>query len=56
MKVIATARGYYGHLREPGDVFDVEDGSKATWFKPPTKKEAEKANSESESPKENGNA
>ena len=34
MKVTATARGYYGKLREPGDVFDVPTGSKATWFVP----------------------
>ena len=24
MRVKATARGYYGQLREPGDVFDIE--------------------------------
>lgn len=37
MKVIATAVGYAGkdghQLRQPGDVFEVPDGSKATWFK-----------------------
>lgn len=25
IKVIATAKGYYGHFREPGDEFEVED-------------------------------
>ncbi|CAB3624678.1 hypothetical protein [Achromobacter pestifer] len=38
MKVIATAVGYAGkdghQLRQPGDVFEVPDGSKATWFNP----------------------
>lgn len=33
--VIATQRGYYGRiLREPGDVFVVRDGEKASWFRP----------------------
>lgn len=34
MRVIATERGYFGVLREPGDVFDVPERSKATWFEP----------------------
>lgn len=38
MKVIATAVGYAGkdghQLRQPGDVFEVPEGSKASWFKP----------------------
>jgi hypothetical protein len=34
MKVIATQRGYFGQLREPGDAFDVPEGSKASWFEP----------------------
>lgn len=34
MQVIATARGYHGSLREPGDTFEVPDGAKATWFAP----------------------
>lgn len=38
MKVIATAVGYAGkeghQLRQPGDVFEVADGEKASWFKP----------------------
>lgn len=43
MRVRATAPGFYGILRipgEPNDEFDVPDGSKATWFEPvePTKK------------------
>ena len=32
MKVIATAKGYYGQIREPGDVFEVPKGATATWF------------------------
>lgn len=38
MKVIANAVGYAGkdghQLRQPGDVFEVPEGSKASWFKP----------------------
>lgn len=34
MEVIATKMGYHGKLRDPGDTFDVPEGSKATWFKP----------------------
>ena len=33
MKVIATAKGFYGALIEPGQVFDVPDGTKGAWFK-----------------------
>ena len=34
MKVIATKPGYFGKLREPGDEFEVPEGSKASWFQP----------------------
>lgn len=34
MKVEAIKTGFHGKLREPGDVFEVPDGSKATWFTP----------------------
>lgn len=37
MKVIATKQGYHGRLREPGDVFDVPEGSRASWFAPADK-------------------
>lgn len=44
MRVIATAEGYGGkgrhQTRKPGDVFEVEDGAKATWFKPVDEEEA----------------
>ena len=34
-KVVATQRGFYGRqLREAGDIFDVPDGAKASWWKP----------------------
>ena len=36
MKVIATALGYDNALcqfRQPGDAFEMPEGSKATWFK-----------------------
>ena len=31
--VKASAKGYFGGPRNPGDVFQVPAGSKATWFK-----------------------
>ncbi len=34
MKVIATKQGYFGKLREPGDEFEVPDGTKGSWFQP----------------------
>lgn len=34
MRVIATAVGFFDNLRQPGEEFDVPEGSKATWFKP----------------------
>ncbi|MBN9642936.1 MAG: hypothetical protein J0I68_30705 [Achromobacter sp.] len=38
MRVIAIAQGYGGKdkhaLREPGDQFEVPDGSKASWYEP----------------------
>ena len=33
MKVIATATGFLGRLRFEGDIFEVPDDAKATWFK-----------------------
>ncbi len=34
MKVIATKMGFFGSLRQPGESFDVPDGSKASWYAP----------------------
>lgn len=34
MRVRATQRGLYGHVREIGDEFDVPDDWVATWFEP----------------------
>ena len=35
MLVIATAKGYFGKVREVGERFDVpDDTSKASWFEP----------------------
>lgn len=34
MKVIALKWGYFGRLREPGDEFEVPDGTKGSWFQP----------------------
>ena len=33
MEVVATAVGFAGALRQPGDKFEMPEGSKATWFK-----------------------
>jgi len=35
MKVIATAKGYDNKaVREPGEVFDMPEGAKGSWFRP----------------------
>ena len=34
MKVVALKPGYLGKLRQPGDEFDVPEGSTASWFAP----------------------
>lgn len=34
MRVIATASGFFGSLRQPNDEFDVPEGTKGSWFKP----------------------
>lgn len=38
MKVVATELGYGGlprhQLRQPGEEFDVREGSKDTWYEP----------------------
>lgn len=52
MQVKAIFRGYHGALREPGDVFDVPKGSKATWFEPIAAQEEKKAPKGTEPPKE----
>ena len=40
MRVIATQRGFFGQLIEPGQEFEVPDGTKGSWFKPVGKGEA----------------
>jgi hypothetical protein len=34
MKVRATKRGLFGHIREIGDEFEVPEGTKGSWFEP----------------------
>jgi hypothetical protein len=34
VKVIAIKAGFYGGYRAEGDVFNVQDGEKSSWFKP----------------------
>lgn len=41
MQVIATKKGYFGKLREPGATFDVPDKSMASWFEPVEKPKAD---------------
>jgi hypothetical protein len=43
MKVRALQKGYHGVLREPGDVFEVEDGAKSKWFEELTAADEEDA-------------
>lgn len=32
MRVIAKARGFFGQLIEPGQEFEVPEGTKGSWF------------------------
>lgn len=34
MKVKAIAKGYFGSLRDTGDVFEVPTGTAGSWFAP----------------------
>lgn len=34
MKVTAKAKGYHGSFRDVGEVFDVPEGTKGSWFDP----------------------
>lgn len=34
MQVVALKQGYFGCLRTAGDVFEVPQGTKASWFAP----------------------
>lgn len=44
MKATATAVGYFGFLRQPGDEFEVPDDTKpASWFKLEEKAEDRKS-------------
>ncbi len=42
-KVIATAVGFFGQLRQGGEDFEVPDDAKATWFKDTDPKPAKDA-------------
>lgn len=48
MKVIASKLGYFGKLREPGDEFEVPDGTKGSWFHPVEQKANVKSGKKSE--------
>ena len=50
MKVIATKQGYFGKLREPGDEFEVPDGTKGSWFQPVEQKANGKGGKKPEAP------
>lgn len=34
MQVRATASGFYDGVRKPGEVFEVADGVRGSWFEP----------------------
>lgn len=34
MKVIATAKGFFGSMIEAGQTFEVPNGTQASWFRP----------------------
>lgn len=42
MKVKAIKPGFYGSRRRVGDVFDVKDGARGSWFEPAEAAEAAK--------------
>ena len=50
MKVIATKQGYFGKLRQPGDEFEVPDGTKGSWFQPVEQKANGKGGKKPEAP------
>lgn len=54
MKVIATKLGYLGKLRQPGDEFEVPNGTKGSWFEPVEQKAAKSGgkNAEAKQPAE----
>lgn len=43
MKVIATAEGFHGKVRYPGETFEVADDEKGSWFVPVDKPAARSA-------------
>lgn len=49
-KVIATAVGFFGQLRQEGDPFEVPDDAKATWFKDADPKPAKDAKGKAPKP------
>lgn len=49
MKVIALKQGYFGKLRDPGEEFEVPEGSKASWFQPVEQKTIGKGGKEPKS-------
>ena len=50
MKVITTKLGYFGKLRQPGDEFEVPDGTKGSWFQPVEQKANGKGGKKPEAP------
>ena len=50
MKVVATAMGFDGQLRQIGDEFEVPDGTKGSWFQPVEQKANGKGGKKPEAP------
>ena len=57
MKATATAVGYFGFLRQPGEEFEVPDDTKpASWFELEGKKAATKRTGKNQPAEGNGDA
>ena len=51
MRVIANQRGFFDGLREPGDEFEVPQGTSGRWFEPVEKPEVKKSSKPKAEPK-----
>lgn len=54
MRVIATAKGYFDAVREPGDVFDVPEGTTGSWFEAAPSGDADSPEPTQPAPKRKG--
>ena len=54
MLVISKARGYFNGIREPGQKFEVPEGSKGSWFEPVDKPSESKPSRKTKSTEDDG--